>query len=375
MPFPRISSYAGTVPDRHRFDPANPTAQFVRDKSHNYLSPHVQVSFPVTDRTNFRLSYSHQVQAPDFGAAARRHQHRPQHHQHQPGLRHRPRLRQDHHLRVRHPARVQRRHGAGRGGVQQGHRLRSGRAAWSRCYDPVAQADNDFRILTNLDFGNVRGLDVRLDRRFGNYFNGTLSLLLPAGQEHRLRSVHLHQLRVAHRESGGRQQRRPASAAGDPADRQQPAAHRWPARSRSAFPVTGRRARRWARCSGNVSVFSTFRYTSGTAYSKCGESAQDESRALDRELQRGSSPRASTRQRLPAFKQLTPGSPRASASGGLDLTALSRRPEPAQLQERPGRSSRSTATSGTTPSARRNLQRRSRRSRLRAGYRTVRVGA
>ena len=45
----------------------NPTALLVRDQSHGYLSPHVQVSFPVTDRTNFRLSYSHQVQAPDFG--------------------------------------------------------------------------------------------------------------------------------------------------------------------------------------------------------------------------------------------------------------------------------------------------------------------
>ncbi len=42
-------------------------ALYVRDQSHGYLSPHVQVSFPVTDRTNFRLSYSHQVQAPDFG--------------------------------------------------------------------------------------------------------------------------------------------------------------------------------------------------------------------------------------------------------------------------------------------------------------------
>ena len=52
--------------DRPGFDPDNPTGTFVRDKSHNYLSPHVQVSFPVTDRTNFRLSYSHQVQTPDF---------------------------------------------------------------------------------------------------------------------------------------------------------------------------------------------------------------------------------------------------------------------------------------------------------------------
>ena len=40
--------------------------QFPEDPSHDYLSPHIQVSFPVTDRTNFRLSYAHQVQAPDF---------------------------------------------------------------------------------------------------------------------------------------------------------------------------------------------------------------------------------------------------------------------------------------------------------------------
>ena len=58
--FPRVSTMPG-------FDPANPTSLYVRDQSHGYLSPHVQVSFPVTDRTNFRLSYSHQVQAPDFG--------------------------------------------------------------------------------------------------------------------------------------------------------------------------------------------------------------------------------------------------------------------------------------------------------------------
>ena len=34
------------------------------DQSHGYLSPHLQVSFPVTDRTNVRLSYAHQVQPP-----------------------------------------------------------------------------------------------------------------------------------------------------------------------------------------------------------------------------------------------------------------------------------------------------------------------
>ena len=59
--FPAISTMPG-------FDPDNPTALFKRDESHDYVSPHVQVSFPVTDRTNFRLSYAHQVQAPDLGA-------------------------------------------------------------------------------------------------------------------------------------------------------------------------------------------------------------------------------------------------------------------------------------------------------------------
>ena len=37
-----------------------------RDRTHHYLSPHIQVSFPVGDRTNIRLSYAHQVEAPDF---------------------------------------------------------------------------------------------------------------------------------------------------------------------------------------------------------------------------------------------------------------------------------------------------------------------
>ena len=64
--FPRIST-------NPLFDPNNPDAFFTndslfpKDQSHDYLSPHIQVSFPVTERTNFRLSYAHQVQAPDFG--------------------------------------------------------------------------------------------------------------------------------------------------------------------------------------------------------------------------------------------------------------------------------------------------------------------
>ena len=38
-----------------------------------------------------------------------------------------------------------------------------------------AELANEVRVLTNADFGNTRGMDVRLDRRFGNYFSGTLA--------------------------------------------------------------------------------------------------------------------------------------------------------------------------------------------------------
>src|SRR5690606_41420542 len=42
-------------------------------------------------------------------------------------------------------------------------------------YDPSLNRNVDIRLMTNADFGNTRGVDVRLDRRFGNYFNGWFS--------------------------------------------------------------------------------------------------------------------------------------------------------------------------------------------------------
>jgi hypothetical protein len=39
---------------------------FTPASAHHTLSPRLRVSFPITERTDFRLSYSHQVQTPDF---------------------------------------------------------------------------------------------------------------------------------------------------------------------------------------------------------------------------------------------------------------------------------------------------------------------
>ena len=100
------------------------------------------------------------------------------------------------------------------------------RPGWSRCTTRHRAATTTSGILTNLDFGNVRGIDVRLDRRFGNYFNGTLS----ATRSSRPRTpapirspTSNYGSRIVNQV--GRQQRRAAAAAGHPADRQQPAAH------------------------------------------------------------------------------------------------------------------------------------------------------
>ena len=42
-------------------------------------------------------------------------------------------------------------------------------------YDPLKDQNQDIRMMTNADFGNYRGFDVRLDKRIGSLFNGTLA--------------------------------------------------------------------------------------------------------------------------------------------------------------------------------------------------------
>jgi hypothetical protein len=45
---------------------ASVAAVFTPAEAHSTLSPRLRVSFPITERTDFRMSYAHQVQTPDF---------------------------------------------------------------------------------------------------------------------------------------------------------------------------------------------------------------------------------------------------------------------------------------------------------------------
>jgi outer membrane receptor for ferrienterochelin and colicin len=308
--FPRVSSMPG-------FDQTNPTSLFKRDKSHNYLSPHVQVSFPVTDRTNFRLSYAHQVQTPDFALLL--------------------------------------------GGINTdlgntntnqvfGSDLDFGKtitfefgirhafsddmvldvAAYNKdivsdpaarlvtLYDPALGRDNDFRILTNLDFGNVRGLDVRLDRRFGNFFNGTVSYSYQ--QAKNTGSDPFTYVNYGSRivnQVGGNNGAQPPPQGYLPTDNSRP--HTLASAFSVTFPGDWRRGSALGEVLRNVSVFTTFRYTSGTAYTKCGESAEEQS-VLSIENCVRLFPEGINTQRLPALKELNAKLTKSFGLGGLDVT-------------------------------------------------------
>jgi carboxypeptidase family protein/TonB-dependent receptor-like protein len=148
------------------------TTPQVRYRSHQYLSPRVQVGFPITTSTAFRLSYAHQVQVPDFVFLF------------------------DDNFVTHHPAiptpgsdlsfartiayEFGFRHAFSPDFVidlSAFHKNQLSDAAQRlvRLYDPSLGAPANFGIWTNADYGYVRGLDLRIDRRFGTTFNGMLA--------------------------------------------------------------------------------------------------------------------------------------------------------------------------------------------------------
>jgi outer membrane receptor for ferrienterochelin and colicin len=308
--FPRISSSP-------EFDLNNPTAQYVRDESHSYLSPHVQVSFPVTDRTNFRLSYSHQVQAPDFGLVLT-------------GINtdlNNTNTNQVYGTDLDFGKTI-----AFEFGIRHAFSddMVLDLAAYNKdivadpaarlvsMYDPAANRLNDFRILTNLDFGNVRGLDVRLDRRFGNYFNGTIAYAYQ--QAKNTGSDPFTYINYGSRivnQVGGINGAQPPPQGILPTDDSRP--HALTGAFSITLPGDFRQGSVLGNILRNVSVFSTFRYTSGTAYTKCGES-NEETSVLSIENCVRLFPEGLNTQRLPAFKELNTRFTKSFGLGGLDVT-------------------------------------------------------
>lgn len=179
--YPEISTRPGFTPDS-LFCPVGTTPSatakcaLVQDPSHNYVSPHMQVAFPVTPTTNFRLSYAQQVQAPDFGLIYTN----ALSDINTSGINSRGTWGQDLDFGKTIAFEFGARHAFSDDmvldvSVYNNDIVADPSYSFQHPIDPVSGQPGLIYEAENTDFGNTRGIDVRLDRRIGNYFNGTLT--------------------------------------------------------------------------------------------------------------------------------------------------------------------------------------------------------
>ena len=179
--YPEISSRPGFTPDS-LFCPVGTTPSatakcaLVQDPSHNYVSPHLQVSFPVTDKTNFRLSYAQNVQAPDFTLSYQASLFDINY----SGQNQRGRWGQDLDFGKTITFEFGARHAFSDDmvldvAVYNNDIVANPSYGFEHPIEPISGQAAILYLVTNKDFGNTRGIDVRLDRRIGSYFNGSLT--------------------------------------------------------------------------------------------------------------------------------------------------------------------------------------------------------
>lgn len=314
--YPRVSS-SDKVPTGE--DPRN--FVYRRDQSHDYFSPRIQVAFPVTEKTNFRLSYAHAVQAPDFslilgGINTDRLVTNTNHVfgsdldfgktiTFEFGIRHA--FNDDMVLDLAAYNRDNLANAAGR---------------LVRTYDPNSTDSpvfEDLRFITNSDFGNTRGLDLRLDRRFGQLFNGTIAYSFTDARSTGSDPFTYINFgsRVVNTVSGGNA---PPPQAIAPTQLSRP--HNLTAAVSLTFPNDWRQGTTVGTIFENFNVFAGFRYASGTAYTGCSEDGNQSVLSGGVCARGGLGPQGGglNTERLPTFKQLDMRFVKGFKLGGNDLS-------------------------------------------------------
>ena len=150
------------------------TCNFFEAAPRSVLTPKLGVSFPVTDRTGFRLSYSHQVQSPNFGDLAN-------------GVNAdlaftntNDRFGRDLDFGKTIQFEFGARHAFSDNAVldisayNRDH-VSEFSARIFPIYDALRGEEQNVNLLTNSDFGNSRGVDMKFDMRVGSVFTGALA--------------------------------------------------------------------------------------------------------------------------------------------------------------------------------------------------------
>jgi hypothetical protein len=182
--------------------------------------------------------------------------------------------------------------------------------------DPLRGTDQNIRVITNADFGNTRGIDVRLDRRFGNYFNGTVAYTYQNSKNTGSDPDTYLDFgsRVLNQVSGGNQ---PPPQAILQTDFNRP--HNLALAGALNFPNDFLRGRALGAVLQNVGLFATFRYTSGTPYTPCAVGVGDEDMVSGDNCNR-TFPEPLNSSRLPSFKDLDLRLTKGFALRGVDIT-------------------------------------------------------
>jgi hypothetical protein len=150
------------------------TCNMFEGEAKSVLLPSIRVSFPVTDRTGFRLSYAQQAQAPAFNLLATgvnadlaytntndvfgRELDYGKSIIFEFGIRHA--FSQDMVLDI---------------SAYNKDKVSDVTARILPLYDPFRNETQNLNIMTNADFGNSRGIDFKLDRRVGQLFQGSVA--------------------------------------------------------------------------------------------------------------------------------------------------------------------------------------------------------
>jgi hypothetical protein len=183
-------------------------------------------------------------------------------------------------------------------------------------YDPVLNRDVNLRTLTNLDFGTVRGLDVRLDRRFGRFFNGTVGYTYQHSQSTGSDPyTYIWYGSVIPNPTTGGVQAPPQGIF--PTDYSRP--HVLTGAFSLTIPSDWRRGSILGAILGNVRLFSTLRFTSGSAYSRCG-SSPDDMNVLSSESCWRQYPDGLNSQRLPTYREVNARLTKSFELRGVDVT-------------------------------------------------------